>query len=335
MRMWKLGVPRSMAAVVLSVVLAAGCASQAGMASESALIQPELPDITVAATPAADLAGLYIAQEDGLFAKQGLHVTLEKIASNQAAVAAQLKGQVAISAQSYVTYIAAQAAGARFRILAEASTLKPGTRVLVTTAASRITSITGLAGKRIGVNGTNNIGTLLASALLAEYGVTPKKADFITDPKGYTDMPRQLQAGTWGAALLAEPYATIAEQDYGDQELADTNQGTTENFPMDGYVATQAWAQKYPKTAADFVRAIQEGQVIADTSPLAVQAAIAKYDDLPIKVTAVMAIPGFPTGAVEPQNIQRVADVMLEFGALSPRYSAEVENGALIRSMIS
>ena len=103
---------------------------------------------------------------------------------------------------------------------------------------------------------------------------------------------------------------------------------------MDGYVATQAWAQKYPKTDAAFVRAIQQGQVIADTSPLAVQAAIAKYDDLPIKVTAVMAIPGFPTGSVEPQNIQRVADVMLEFGALSTRYSAEVESGALIRSMI-
>jgi NitT/TauT family transport system substrate-binding protein len=104
---------------------------------------------------------------------------------------------------------------------------------------------------------------------------------------------------------------------------------------MDGYVATQAWAQKYPKTAAAFERAIQEGQTIADTSPLAVQAAIAKYDDLPIKVTAVMAIPGFPTSSVEAQNIQRVADVMLEFGALSTRYSAEVENGALIRSMIN
>ena len=268
------------AAVVLSAVLAAGCASPTGTASESALTQPELTGITVAATPAADLAGLYIAQEEGLFAKQGLRVTLEKIASNQAAVAAQLKGQVDISAQSYVSYIAAQAAGARFRILAEASTLKPGTRVLVTRAGSRITSIAALAGKEIGVNGSNNIGTLLASALLAEYGMSPKKADFVTDPKGYTDMPAQLQVGTWGAALLAEPYATIAEEDYGDQEVADTDQGATENFPMDGYVATQAWAKEYPKTGAAFVRAIQEGQAIADTSPLAVQSAIAKYDDL-------------------------------------------------------
>jgi NitT/TauT family transport system substrate-binding protein len=335
MRTWKLGRLPSMVAVVLSAALAAGCAAQTDTTRDAALTQPELRNITVAATPATDLAGLYIAQEEGLFAKQGLHVTLEKIASNQAAVAAQLKGQVDISAQSYVSYIAAQAAGARFRILAEASTLKPGTRVLLTTAASRITSLAGLAGQKIGVNGTNNIGTLLVSALLQEYGMSPKKVDFITDPKGYTDMPGRLQVGSWGAALLAEPYATIAEQEYGDQEVADTDQGATENFPMDGYVATQAWAEKYPKTAAAFVRAIRAGQAIADTSPLVVHGAIAKYDNLPIRVTAVMALPGFPTGAVQVQNIQRVADVMLEFGALSPRYRAEVENGALIRSMIS
>jgi NitT/TauT family transport system substrate-binding protein len=336
MRIRKLGaVPSVAAAVLLSAVLAAGCAAPTGTASESSSTRPELTGITVAASPSTDLAGLYIAQEEGLFAQQGLHVTLEKIASNQAAIAAQLKGQVDISAQSYVSYIAAQAAGARFRILAEASTLKPGTRVLVTRTASRITSIAGLAGQKIGVNGTNNIGTLLVSALLQEYGVSPKKVDFITDPKGYTDMPGQLQVGSWGAALLAEPYATIGGEDYGDKEVADTDQGATENFPMDGYVATQAWAEKYPKTAAAFVRAIQAGQTIADTSHLVVQGAIAKYDDLPIKVTAVMALPGFPTGSVQVQNIQRVADVMLEFGALSPRYSAEVQNGALIRSMVS
>ena len=318
-------------AVAASAALAVGCSSNTGAADESALTQQ---NITVAASPQVDLAGLYIAQDDGFFASQGLHVTIEQLPSSQV-VTAQLKGQVDISAQSYLPYIEAQAAGARFRILAEASTLKPGTRTLVVTAASHITSVEGLARQKIGVNGTNSIGTLLTSALLQENGISPGRVKFITDPKGYPAMPRQLQTGSWGAALLAEPYVTIAEQDYGDQELADMDQGATENLPMDGYVATQAWAEKYPKTAAAFVRAIRAGQAIADTSPLVVHGAIAKYDDLPIRVTAVMALPGFPTGAVQVQNIQRVADVMLEFGALSPRYSAEVENGALVRSMIS
>jgi hypothetical protein len=51
-------------------------------------------------------------------------------------------------------------------------------------------------------------------------------------------------------------------------QLADLDQGATENFPIDGYVATQAWAEKYPKTAAAFVSAVQEGQTIAETKPL-------------------------------------------------------------------
>ena len=319
------------AAVILSAVLAAGCASPTGTASESALTQPELTGITVAATPAADLAGLYIAQEEGLFAKQGLHVTLEKIASNQAAVAAQLKGQVDISAQSYVSYIAAQAAGARFRILAEASTLKPGTRVLVTRAGSRITSIAALGGKEIGVNGSNNIGTLLASALLAEYGMSPKKADFITDPKGYTDMPAQLQVGTWGAALLAEPCATIAEKDYGDQECPTRTRAPRKSSPWTGTWPLRR-GPEIPKTGAAFVRAIQEGQAIAETIP-GRSGGDREVRRSPIKVTAVMAIPGSPRarGAAEhPAGRQRHAGVR----RLGPRYSAEVESGALIRSMI-
>ena len=114
------------------IVLAAGCTS--GNASS----RPEKPDVTVAALPAADLAGLYIAQDYGFFAQQGLHVRIEKIASSAAVLAAQERGKVDVTAGSYVAYIAAQAAGARFRILAEASDLQPNTRVLVISANSPI-----------------------------------------------------------------------------------------------------------------------------------------------------------------------------------------------------
>jgi NitT/TauT family transport system substrate-binding protein len=86
-----------------------------------------MPDTTVAAIPAVDLAGLYIAQDRGLFARQGLHVTIVPVPSSQSVISQQLAGQIDISAGSYVAYLAAQAAGARFRILAEAATLSPDT----------------------------------------------------------------------------------------------------------------------------------------------------------------------------------------------------------------
>ena len=67
---------RSLLAWIIGVtVLAAGCGSGAGSAAlTSAVPKPEEPDITVAAIPAVDLAGLYIAQDRGLFARQGLRM---------------------------------------------------------------------------------------------------------------------------------------------------------------------------------------------------------------------------------------------------------------------
>jgi NitT/TauT family transport system substrate-binding protein len=315
--------------------LATGCAAGSGSAVLSSLSRPEEPDITVAALPAADLAGLYIAQDYGFFAQQGLHVTIEKIASSAAVIAEQQNGAVDITAGSYVAYIAAQAAGARFRILAEASDLRPDTRVLVITAGSPIRTLHDLIGKKIGVNGTNSIGTLLISALLAEHGISPGKVTFVTDASGFPAMPAELRDGAWDAAFLAEPYATVAGEEFGEQELTDLDQGATMNFPIDGYVATQAWAQRHPKTAAAFVRAIEEGQALADSDRAAVEKAMAESDGLSHQVTAVMALPDFPVGPVDETRIQRTAEAMLEFGLLGRQYTADVEQGTLVRSMIA
>jgi NitT/TauT family transport system substrate-binding protein len=332
MNIWHL---RTAALAAAATMVLAGCVAAHQDSGLAALSRPSDRNITVAAIPSADLAGLYVAQNDGLFARQGLHVTITTIASTKAVIASQLNGQVDIGAGSYTGYLAAQAAGARFRILAEASTLRSHVRLLLTTANSGITTVAGLAGKKIGVNGTNSIGTLLISALLAENGISPAKVHFVTDKQGFPDMPGQLERGQWDAAFLAEPYASKAEEDYGQVELADLNQGATLNFPIDGYVATRAWVRQHPQTAAAFMRAIQEGQALAENNPMAARAAMGKFDHLPPEVTAVMSLPDFPVGAVNEQRMQRTADAMLQFGILGPQYAAEVRNGTLVRSMIA
>jgi NitT/TauT family transport system substrate-binding protein len=322
--------------VMVSAIMAlvTGCGTAGNSTSSAAQPNPELTDITVAALPAADLAGLYIALDEGLFTEQGLRVTIKPIPGSQAIIAAQLQGQVDISAGSYIPYIAAQAAGARFRVLAEASTLRPDTRVLITTANSPIVTVAGLTGKTIAVNATKSIGTLLTSVLLSDHGISPGRVRFVTDQQGFPAMPASLQAGAWGAAFLAEPYITLAGEKYGDRILADLDQGSAVNFPIDGYVATTAWARKYPKTAAAFVRAIEAGQLLADTDPAAVQAAIAKYDSLGPLVTTAMALSGYPVGPVSKARIQRVARAMLQFGFMGQQYAPQVEQGTLVATMV-
>jgi NitT/TauT family transport system substrate-binding protein len=326
---------RIMPIAVSVLTLVTGCGSVTDGPSSPARPDPELTGITVAALPAADLAGLYIALDQGLFARQGLHVTIDPIASSQAIIAGQLRGKVDISAGSYIPYIAAQAAGARFRVLAEASTLRPDTRVLVTTARSNIVTVAGLTGKKIAVNATNSIGTLLTSVLLSDHGIAPQKVRFVTDLQGFPAMPAVLQTGAWDAAFLAEPYITLAGETYGDRVLADLDQGSAVNFPVDGYVATTAWARKYPKTAAAFVRAVEAGQLLADTDPAAVHAAIAKYDNVGPLITTAMALSGYPVGPVSKPRIQRVAQAMLQFGFVSQLYASVIEQGALVQSMVA
>jgi NitT/TauT family transport system substrate-binding protein len=333
MKNWNWCAARLIAVVITG--LATGCAAGSGQTVLSSSSRPEEPDITVAALPAADLAGLYVAQDFGFFAQQGLHVTIEKIASSAAVITAQERGEVDVTAGSYVAYIAAQAAGARFRILAEASALRPDTRVLVIAADSPVRTLSDLVGRKIGLNGTNSIGTLLISALLAEHGISPGKVTFVTDPEGFPAMPAELADGAWAAAFLAEPYVSVAGENYGERELADLDQGATLDFPIDGYVATQAWAQKHPRTAAAFVRAIEEGQALADSDRAAVEKAMAESDGLARRVTAVMSLPDFPVGPVDVGRIQRTATAMLQFGLLGRQYTVEVQQETLVRSMIA
>jgi ABC-type nitrate/sulfonate/bicarbonate transport system substrate-binding protein len=93
------------------MIISAGCAAANGATPAGAAPPPEEADVTVAAIPAVDLAGLYIAQDRGLFAEQGLHVRIEPIPSAQSVIADQLKGKVDITAGSYVAYLAAQRYG--------------------------------------------------------------------------------------------------------------------------------------------------------------------------------------------------------------------------------
>ena len=97
------------ASAVAITMLAAGCSS-GGSGGGSPRLKPEKTDIVVNAFPAIDSAGLYIAQDEGLFAAQGLHVKIIPVPKNgpppstQNLVDGQEKGLFDITAGDYVTY---------------------------------------------------------------------------------------------------------------------------------------------------------------------------------------------------------------------------------------
>jgi NitT/TauT family transport system substrate-binding protein len=300
------------AAVTLAVLaFAAGCSPAA--ATQKAA--PEMANIKVDVFPTIDFAGLYIAQLDGLFRQQGLTVKIEFAPLSQLAVTSVVNGAADISGTDYVTYIDDELSdNAKLRIIGEASSLEPHDVELLVGAHSKVTSLDELKGRTVGVTSADDINTLLLRALLAENAIS---ASSVNIQFGFQlqNVAQQLSAGQAIAASVPEPFASEGEQQYGLQELADVDQGVTTNFPLEGYAVTQAWAKKYPKTLAAFDRALDEGQQIADTDRGAFEKAIEKYLGIKPETAAVVNLPDFPL-SVNPTQLQRVVDAMVQFGLL-------------------
>jgi len=297
---------------VALMFLAAACGGSGNGAGQPA---PEKANIVVDAFPAIDSAGLYIAQMDRLFAAQGLNVTIETAQTTQTEIDGQMQGRYDITTGDYVTYINNELTGqAKLRIVAEASFLQPNVLTLLVKGGSSITSIGELRNRSVSINAPDDIGTLLVDSLLVEHGIAPRDVRFDSNV-AFPAVASYLEGDKISAAFAPEPFVSVDEQKFGIQELADLDQGSTVDFPIQGYAVTQAWAEKYPHTLAAFLRALSEGQEIADTDRTAVELALGKYLQIPRQTAAFLSLPSFPTG-VDPARLQRVVSAMLRFGLL-------------------
>jgi len=312
-------------------MVGAGCSSD----STSALPKVsglEKTTLTVGAVPVADEAGLYIAQNEGLFAAEGLHVTIDPIVSSADATSGQNSGKYDITAGNSVSYVQAQVTHqSDLEIVAEGSLMQADNQALYTLPGSPVTTIADLKGRRIGVNVLNNIGTLLISSVLQEHGLSVRDVHFVPVP--FPMLGQALKRHLIDVAWLPEPTASADGENMGVVKLTDLNQGATEGFPVGWYVATKAWAKKYPRTLAAFLDALRAGQQIADSNRIAVEQAMEKLPapfTVSPTIAAVMSIESYPLNIapdIDLPRVQRVADEMYHFKMLTQPFQVRTMLG--------
>ena len=300
-------------AVAAVVVVLAACGSSRASTSQSAV---EKTDLTVAVVPASGAAGLYIAQQDGYFTAAGLHVKIVPVASGGNALPDLINGSIDVDEGQWTSAIAAQAAGiAKLHALAAGNAGGPGVQEVTVPPGSGIRTVRQLAGKTIAVNALAGLTVLLIDSVLAGNGMSPSQVHYVVVP--FPAMPAALAAHRVDAAFLIEPYLSEAEIRSGVVPLFDLDQGATQDFPLTGYVTTQAWMSKYPRTAAAFTHALDKGQQVAATSRPAVEKALIKNTTITRQTAAIMATGSFPLTATA-VALGRVADLMQEEHALKP-----------------
>jgi NitT/TauT family transport system substrate-binding protein len=302
-----------------AALLAAGCSgSGSGGGAVGGL---EKTNLVVAAVPAMDSAGLYIAEQRGFFAQEGLHVKILPAISSADVIRKQLAGQYDITAGAYPSYIAADVdphQHADLKVLVAGSTMAPAVQEIVVPAGSKITKMSQLSGQTVTLNARGNIGQLLVDSMLTDNAV-PGKVKYSVMP--FPAMGPALFHHKIAAAWLPEPFISEFEEQYGVEPLADANEGAAESLPIEGYVVTQKWLDKYPHTAEAFRIAMDKAQAIAAQNLDEVQKAMTAFAGVPKLAAAVLPSPGFPT-TTQAGPLQRVITLMVNFGLLGEGYNA-------------
>jgi NitT/TauT family transport system substrate-binding protein len=305
------------------MTLAAGCGSVTASTNTGSGL--ELSHITVGIVASESSAGVYVAQNQGLFRKAGLQVTLKTITGAAAVLPSLLHGSVDVVAAQLTTFIQAQAKGvSQFRILAPGGSLGPRVQSILVLPHSPITSPQRLNGATVAVDALGGINQILAEETLRDYGIQPAQVHYVAIP--YQEMGTALAVHRVNAVYAVEPYITELEEKLGTQSVLDPDQGPAQNLPITADVTTKTWAQKYPRTAAVFAHAIDEADALIVTDPGVFQKAMQDQLHLSPMVVAVMAEGTFPT-AVDRVQLQRVADLLYGFGLLKQPFNVKAMLG--------
>jgi NitT/TauT family transport system substrate-binding protein len=319
-------------AAAIPVAVLMGCSS-GGAGSDGGASGPlEASTITIDAVPTADAAGLYVAYDEGLFAKQGLTVKIDPIDGGEFGMGDLQDNKVQLVEGNYVSFVLAQIAGTfappnpddpaktlpsrpiDLRIIANSSQMQPGNQALYVLPDSPYKTVADLAKHHatIGINSPNNIAQVLLGSLFAANNLPLKSIHQIVQPV-FPNMPGDLADHKIDAAWLPEPFGTDAEQQYGAVELADFDEGAIQDFPIGAVVGNSQWVQTHPNTVAAFLRAYDEGQQIADTDRAATERSLVAHTGVSKLVAATMTLDTYPL-VMDVPVMQRVANAMFEFG---------------------
>jgi NitT/TauT family transport system substrate-binding protein len=323
-------------AATLPVAILAGCSGASSSGGGGPL---QSTSITIDAVPTADAAGLYIAEDEGFFAKQGLTVKISKILGGEYGMGDLQTGTAQLVEGNYVSFILAQVAGKfaapdpndptgpprptkpiDMRIIADSSQMQPGNQALYVMPDSKLKTVAEVAKAHatVGVNSLHNIGSVLLGSLLTanNFGVN----SVTQTPEPLPAMPQLLAANKIQTAWLPEPFGTEAQEQFGAVQLADFDSGSLQNFPIGTIVGAKQWVENNPGTIAAFLRAYDEGQQIADTDRSEVEKVLVKYTGVSQLVAANMTLDTYPLSMDVPV-MQRVPDAMYQFRVLGAHYN--------------
>ncbi|HEX5497170.1 MAG TPA: ABC transporter substrate-binding protein [Mycobacteriales bacterium] len=308
---------RWVAGAAALALVAAGCGSSGSDGGGSGSSGGNT-SINVGYVPFADDAALFLAKENGIFAKHGLNAKLTPAAAPTAIVASMVSGQEQFGFVTTPVLINSNVRGTPIQCVSTVDGRqvpdpdRDGT-ALVAAKGSGITGVADLAGKRVAVVQLASLNALDMQALALRAGIDPKKVTLIQLP--FPQMPAALAQGRVAAAVIVSPFLQTALK----AGATVVNHPNVELFPggtLFCLAATAKYLKASPKVVSAFHDAINEATGQAKAHPEAAKATLAKYLNItPTEAQKQILSTNFDP-SLDSDSIQQMEDYMKQLGTI-------------------
>jgi len=269
--------------------------------------------LRVGMIPIQPAAGIYYAQENGFFAKDGLSVDITQNPSTPALASAVLSGTYDISYATVATLATAHSKGLPFVMIAPGisdSATHFGGAIMVP-INSTLKTAHDFNGKTLGAAGLNTIAEYLPRAWIDKNGGDSSTVKFIELPFPVT--ADALASGRIDAAYMVEPFVTIAEQKHLARILALGDDAISPSeYLATGWFTTVQWAKAHPDAVARFQRSIGEAATWANANPDKIVPIVARNFKVDPALVAQARKPYYPARML-PAQIQPWIDITAKY----------------------
>ena len=259
--------------------------------------------------PAADGAPIFVAAQEGFYAKHALEVKIQLAAlmPNMPPMLASDSAQFGVLTPT--TVIQAVDGGLDMVAFSGGSVLshQHSNQALVARTGSGIKTPQDFVGRRIGVPG---FGANLHVTLLywfALKGIDPKSLTFVEVT--FPTMRDLLVAKQIDAVIAIDPIRTQIVTSNAGYVVAELIPDLPENIPGTIYVAMRAWAVAHPSEVKALQAALADAEDFVNTQPEKTKADVAAYLKMPPDLVKLLAI-GKQNPVLTPQQMQWWIDVM-------------------------
>ncbi len=290
----------------------ARCALLLGLAAVSADARAATT-IRVGYSNVSGFAGLFIAKDQGLFAKQGLDVEPVLIALNSTMPAALVGGSLQIAGPTPPVFLQAVEGGLDLVVVAGCSvndTSQSGQGVVARTGVV-IKTAKDFEGKRVGIPGIGSYMQVMFRRWLTDKGADDRKVNFVEVP--FAQGSDVLRSGNIDAMLTTDPYYTrILNAKTGylvSHYLMEMPDGLFSIF----YAANRDWAAANRPALKGFRTALDEANAFLLREPAKSRDILAAAMRLPPDAMATIVIPKLKLG-VEPGDVKYWIDTLATQG---------------------